>query len=438
MKDQRSANLVKYVVPSVLGKVCFFLFTIVDGIFVGHGVGTNGLGAVNLVMPFVLTVSALFMLSTTGGITVTAIRLGRGDVEGAQASFRQSLSLTIVISIVLTIIGTCLTRPVCRLLGADETFIDMVVQYLFWYSLFIIPSGLSTALQGFCLNDGSPLLVSVAVFCSTVCNIFGDWYTIFPLHLGLAGAAIATGVSQTLTFLIVSLHFIKKKGVLRIRGEIKGGSALLRKIVMRGAPECIGQFTTPVTTLCMNYVLIGSIGAIAVNAFSIISYVASFSVAIFFGTAAGLQPMFGNCYGEKDSKGLRFYFRSGLAINFIGSIFINILLYFFGGHVCLLFGADEETWRFTMQTMPTYAWGFIVMGLNTIIGTYLYSTKRSREAIIISILRSFVLNTLVVLLFPKLFGIDIIWHTFVIYEGIALVIAWYLLKRSERNGIVYR
>lgn len=438
MKDQRASNLLKYVVPSVLGKICFFLFTIVDGIFVGHGVGTNGLGAVNLVMPFVMTVGALFMLATTGGVTVTAIRIGRGDTAGAEASFLQSLALTIGVSVVLTVIGTCFTRPVCRLLGANETFIDMVAEYLFWYSVFIIPNGLSTSLQGFCMNDGSPVLVSVAVIVGTCCNIFGDWLTIFPLHMGLAGAAIATGVSQTAVLLVLLLHFFKRRGVLRFKGKITNNGALLKKIIVRGTPDCIAQFTTPVTTLCMNYVLIDMIGDIAVNAFSIISYVASFSVAIFLGTAAGLQPMFGNCYGEKETRDLKFYFRSGLLINLIGSIIINILLYFFGGHICLLFGADEATWRFTMQTMPTYAWGFIIMGLNTIIGTYLYSTKRSKEAIIINVLRSFVVNIAVILLFPRIFGVGIIWHTFFIYEVISLAVAWYLVKKSERNGIIYK
>lgn len=81
--SERTRKLIKYVVPTMLGSISFFLFTIVDGIFVGRGVGTNALGAVNLVMPFVMVVNALFQLTTIGGVAIIAVRLGRGDAEGA-------------------------------------------------------------------------------------------------------------------------------------------------------------------------------------------------------------------------------------------------------------------------------------------------------------------------------------------------------------------
>gem|GEM_PF-5789949 len=82
MHSTRTNNLLKYVVPTMLGSISFFLFTIIDGIFVGRGVGTNALGAVNLMMPFVMIVNALFQLTTIGGVTVVAIRFGRNDQEG--------------------------------------------------------------------------------------------------------------------------------------------------------------------------------------------------------------------------------------------------------------------------------------------------------------------------------------------------------------------
>lgn len=207
---------------------------------------------------------------------------------------------------------------------------------------------------------------------------------------------------------------------------------------MRGLPECIAQFTTPVTTLWMNKVLISQIGDIAVNTYSIISYVSSFSVAVFFGTSEGLQPLIGHCYGAKDSRGLKYYFHAGLIINFIGSLIINVLLFFFGEHICLLFGADTKTLAYTDTTMPIYAMGFLVMAFNTMISSYLYSTKRTKQADIINVLRSFVINTIVILAFPSLFGNEIIWYAFAIYEAIVLVIAVILLKHSERNGIIYR
>lgn len=425
----------KYVIPTMLGSVCFFLFTIVDGIFVGHGVGTNGLGAVNLVMPFVMVVNALFMLATIGGVTIVAIRLGRGDVQGANQAFMHAMSIALLISVALSGAGIFFPHQLCALLGARGDFHEMAAEYLFWYSVFIIPSGMSTALQGFCRNDGDPVLVSVGVILGTALNIFGDWYLIFPKQMGLAGAAIATGISQTITFLIVLTHFLRKKGVLRFR-RFKTEGSLFRQIALRSLPECIAQFATPVTTLWMNSVLISQIGTIAVNAYSIISYVASFSVAIFFGTAEGLQPLFGHCYGSEDEESLHYYFRAGLIINVLGSILINVVLLFIGGAVCQLFGADEQTLAFTIKAMPLYAWGFVITAFNTMISAYLYSTTRTKQAIIINTLRSFVVNTVVILGLPALLGSNIIWHTFGVYESIVLLVAVLLLRQAKKHSSI--
>lgn len=270
-------KLIKYVVPTMLSSVCFFLFTIVDGVFIGKGVGIEGVSATNLVLPFIMVVNALFMLTTIGGVTITAIRLGRGDKAGANQAFMHSVISNVVVAAVLCAAGVFFAGPICTLLGASGTFHKLAVEYLFWYSIFIIPSGLSTVLQGFCRNDGSPVLVSAAVIISTVCNIFGDWLLIFPIPWGMKGAAIATGVSQTLSLIIILGHFLMRKGALYFyRPRLDG--ALLRKIAVRGLPESISQLSTPVMTLCMNLVLARHIGDLGINAFAVISYVSSFSI----------------------------------------------------------------------------------------------------------------------------------------------------------------
>ena len=126
--NSRSKNLTKYVLPTVIGNCCFFLFTIIDGIFVGHGVGTDALGAVNLVMPFVMTVNALFMLTTIGGITVTAIRLGRGDHAGANQAFMHSLTGTLALPAVFGASAVWLT------FGVYETLTLGIAYALYRYS----------------------------------------------------------------------------------------------------------------------------------------------------------------------------------------------------------------------------------------------------------------------------------------------------------------
>lgn len=437
MQSSRRKTLLHYVLPATLTNTCIFLFTIVDGIFVGRGVGTQALGAVNIAIPFTMICMALFMLTSIGGVTVTAIRLGRGDKKGANQAFMHAFSATAVAAAVLSAAGVFFTVPIARLLGADDAYLPLVKDYLFWYSLFVIPSGLSVNLQSFCRNDGSPGLVGGATAVGTAFNIFADWLFVFPLKMGLMGAALATGISQVITLVIVLTHFLRKKGDLRLRGFQPDGR-LYRKVLYRGLPDMIAQFATPVTTVCMNRVLLAHIGDIGVNAFSIISYVASFTMSVLFGSSEGLQPLFGQSYGAKNEGDLNYYFRAGTLISLIGSAVVVALTVLLDRSICTLFGADPQTLEFTIACMPKYAWGFVVAGLNILISAYFYSTKRSRQAIILNVARSLVVNIVIILGLPVLLGSGIVWYTFGIYEAVVLVLAVALLKSSEKNGIVYQ
>lgn len=395
----RTKTLLKYVLPAILTNACIFLFTIIDGIFVGRGIGSSALGAVNIAMPFVMIATALNMLTSIGGVTVTAIRLSRHDSEGANQAFMHSLTANFLIAVVITLLGTVCATPLCRMLGADEAYLPMVREYVFFWALFAIPSALSVNFQSFCRNDGSPVLVAVATVVSTVLNIFLDWLFVFPLQMGIMGAAIATGISQTISWLIVLAHFILRKGALRIR-KYKPEAKLFRKVIFRGLPEMIAQFATPVTTICLNHVLLANLGSEGVDTFAVISYVASFAMAVLFGTSEGLQPLFGQSYGAKEEGDLKFYFRSGMLISLIGSSLCVVFAVIFARPVSMLFGAEGDIIDATVKYMPQYAWAFVVSGLNTLISACFYSTKRSVQAIILNVARSFVINIAVSPLAP--------------------------------------
>ena len=429
-------KLLKLVLPSVLSQVCMFLFTIVDGIFVGNGVGATALGAVNIVLPYILILLALYMLVAVGGATVTAIRFGRGDKEGANLAFLHAFAAIFAVSVVLTVVGVCFTRQLGYLLGANEAYIDYVTDYTFWYSVFIIPAGLSILLQFFGRNDGASMLVMVSTAVCSALNIFLDWLFVFPMQMALKGAAIATGISQTVGFLMLLSHFVLKKGDLRIR-RFRPDAKLFRKILMRGAPESIAQFASPVSILCLNYVMLRMIGEIAVNAFSVIGYIASFSVAVFYGVSEGAQPLIGNAYGEKNESDLKFYFRVSLLIAFVGSLLLYLLFLIVSPNICRLFGLDAETLAFAVQKLPKYAINFVFMSLNTILSAYLYSTKRTGAAVTLNLLRSFVFTISVILILPALFGAELIWYTAAVYEALSLLAALLLVRATEKNGVVF-
>lgn len=427
----------KNVGPAILSNACVFLFSVVDGIFVGNGAGSQALGAVNLALPFVLLAQALNAMASIGGVTITAIRFGRGDKEGAQNAFMHSLTLNLIVGIFITLCGSVFTGAVCGLLGASESYLPLVKEYVFWYALFAIPNALSLNLQFFCRNDGSPGLVAVTNVISSALNIFLDWLFVFPMQMGVMGAAVATGISQTVGLLVILTHYVLKKGDLRIK-KYKPQGNLFQKIVFRGLPEAIAQFSTPVTTLCMNRTLMAAFGDIGINAFAIISYLSSFTMSVFFGASEDMQPLFGQAYGAKDDDELKQYYRAGQLISVVGSVLCVAIYVIFPHFLCKLFGADGETLAFTAAHMWEYCWGFIVGSLNTMTSAYFYSTKRSGQVIALNIVRSLIMNSLIITFLPKIFGSAIVWHTFGIYEVLVLILAVALQKGSERNGIVYK
>ena len=369
MKESRAKLILKYVLPTILSQCAFFLFTIIDGIFVGHGVGPDGLGAVNLAQPLVMVIGAVFMLTTIGGVTITAIRMGRKDYEGANQAFMHAT--------VSTLVGTLFTKPLAVLLGADGNYVKMVCDYLFWYTAFTIPSALAATLQGFGRNDGAPVFVMVSTIASTALNIFLDWLFVFPLQMGIAGAAIATGISQTVGLAIVIIHFLMKRGHLHF-ARFKPDGKLLKKVLKRGVPEMLSQLATPITVFCMNLVIIRFLPDGGINAYSVISYIVSFAYAVFIGVSEGMQPLFGQSYGDKNADDLHYFKRWGVIVSFIGSAVVYAVIMLLDRAICQMFGADAAAAELAVSAIPQYCWAFLFASLNTVLSAYLYSTKRTK------------------------------------------------------------
>ena len=434
MKDSRAKLIFKYVFPTILSQCAFFLFTIVDGIFVGHGVGADGLGAVNLAQPLVMVIGAAFMLTTIGGVTITAIRIGRKDYDGANEAFMHATVSTLVVAVFFTLVGTLFTRPLAVLLGAEGVYVDMVCDYLFWYTAFTIPSALSATLQGFGRNDGAPVFVMVATVSSTALNIFLDWLFVFPMKMGIAGAAVATGISQTVGLAIVLIHFVMRRGHLHF-ARVKPDGKLLGKVLKRGLPEMLSQLATPITVFCMNLVIIRFIPDGGINAYSVISYIVSFAYAVFIGVSEGMQPLFGQSYGDKNADDLRYFKRWGMVVSFVGSAAVYVVIIVLDRVICRMFGADALATELAVTAIPQYCWAFLFASLNTVLSAYLYSTKRTKESVAVNVLRGLVFTPLCVVALSSLTNGALVWFTVGIAEALTFVSAAAITRRSERSGV---
>lgn len=429
----KTKSLFGYIFPALGGLFVTYLYNVVDGIFVGQGVGSAALGAVNIGVPFITFVVAIAAMFPMGGATVVAIRMGRKDQKGANHAFMTAFSLTALLSVILMVVGMVFSQQIVDLSGAKKLSAEMremSAQYLFYYSAFSIPMLMSTCLSVFVRNDGSPILSFVSMCVGAVSNTFLDWLFIFPLNMGVVGAAVASGLGQVFSVLVQLTHFLRKKGELRIT-SFKIDFSLIKKICKRGVSEAVTQLTTPVTALCYNLMLASLIGDIGVSTFSALSFIYSLANAILSGVAQGLQPLWGQCYGKQDTKEMGWYFRSGIIINIVLSILIYVGLFFFDEPVTRIFNKETALVQTATAALPIFSLSFIPMAVNLIFTAFLLSTKRTAAAGVIAISRGIIVKALAIICIPILFGSDAIWVAPFVAETVTLVIAIALSKTSK-------
>lgn len=429
--NTKTKALFTYIFPALGGMFVTYLYNVVDGIFVGRGIGSAALGAVNIGVPFITFVVAAAAMLPMGGATVVAIRMGRGDKEGANRAFMTAFTLTLALSVLLMAAGMIFAQQIVDLSGAKELSAqmrEMSVQYLFYYSAFSVPMLMGNCLAVFVRNDGSPTLSFAGMCAGAAANIFLDWLFIFPLNMGVVGAAVASGLGQLFSVAVLLTHFWRKKGELRIKAFSLDFS-LVAKICKRGMPEAVTQLTTPVTALCYNLMLASLIGDIGVSTFSVLSFIFSLANAILAGVAQGLQPLWGQCYGKGDTDEMMWYFRKGILINTLLSIAIYACLFFLDVPVIRIFNKEAELVQSAASALPLFSLSFIPMALNLIFTAFLYSTKRTGASNAIAVSRGIVAKALAIFCLPLVFGTEAIWIAPLVAEGFTLLLAAVLHKR---------
>lgn len=431
--NPKAKQLCSYIFPAVGSLFVTYLYNVMDGIFVGQGIGSAALGAVNIGVPFITFAVAIVAMFPMGGATIIAIRMGRDDKDGANNAFMTALTLTVLTAVILTVVGTVFSQQIVDLSGArklGEEMRRMSADYLFYYSAFSLPMLMSNCLSVFVRNDGSPTLSFVGMCAGAVSNIFLDCLFIFPLQMGVIGAAVASGLGQIVSLLVLLSHFIRKHGNLRIR-RFTIQPVLIRKICKRGAPEAVTQLTTPVTALCYNLVLAGLVGDIGVSTYSVLSFIYSLANAVLSGVAQGLQPLWGNSYGKQDTKEINDYFRFGMAINLVLSVLVSAGLILFDEPAIRIFSQDIELIKAASKALPVFALSFIPMALNLIYTSLLYSTKRTRQSDIIAICRGIIIKAIAIFCIPVLLGTKTIWAAPFVAEMITFAIAVILTRKTK-------
>lgn len=420
-------EFLKYAVPSALAMFVSSLYTIIDGIFVGQGVGDSALAAVNIVMPFTIMLFGIATMFAVGGGDLVSKNIGSNNKEKAVEIFRQVFKFLLILSICISLIAVIFSKNIVKLLGATDSLIPLASTYLRYYSLFCIPNLIGIALNSFVRNDSRPKLAMIATLSGAITNIILDYIFIFPLGLGIKGAAIATGLGQLVTIGILLPHFIMKKGILTF-GNVKLEKKIIKKFINIGFPSFFAEVSFSIIIFFMNLALVNYGGETSLSAFAIINYITTNIYMVLLGLSIGVQPLLSYNYGSRRSKKmLEFYSITIKAVIIINIVFIAICC-IFGKGMISIFTSDSRIVDIAYIGLILSTFGYFMVGFNLTSTVYYQAINMPRISNIFCLSRSLILLPISLFILSKLFGINGIWITLFVSELITFIILRYSIN----------
>lgn len=425
-------QFLKYAIPSALAMFVSSLYTVVDGIFVGQGVGDEALAAVNLSMPFTIMIFGIATMFAVGGGALISKNLGAGNKEKAVNAFRQCLKFLFILSIGICALAVIFTGPIATVLGAKDHLKELSVTYIRFYGLFCIFNILGIALNSFVRNDGKPKIAMIATISGAITNIILDYIFIFPLGLGIKGAAIATGLGQIVTLSILLPHFIAKKGDLTL-GKVKLEKNVIKEFFNIGLPSFLTEITFSFIILFQNIAIVNVIGDIGLSAFSIINYITTNIYMVLLGLSFGVQPLISFHYGAKEMDKVKGYYKLTMISSVIVNFAFALVCFLFGYNIIGIFSSNSEIIALTYVGLNIFNIGFFMCGLNLTTTVYYQSVDKPIYSNIICALRSIICLPLALIILSKLLGLNGVWISFIVAETVSFIVIRVIIKLGNRR-----
>lgn len=290
-------KLLRFVLPSIAMMVFISVYGVVDGFFVSNFAGKTSFAAINLVMPFVMLLGGIGFMVGTGGTALVSKVLGEGDREKANRYFSMMVFLTLLLGVLLTAVGIAAMEPVARFLGATDAMIADSVLYGRIVVGFTAAFMLQNVFQSFLIAAEKPKLGLLATIAAGLTNILLDALFVGGFGWGVAGAAIATGISQCVGGLLPLFYFLRPNDSLLRLVRTKPELAPLVKACTNGSSELMSSISSSVVSMVYNHQLLEYIGEDGVSAYGVLMYVQFIFVAIYIGYSVGCAPVIGYHYG---------------------------------------------------------------------------------------------------------------------------------------------
>ena len=384
----------------------------------------------NLCLPIYNLIFAFGSMIGLGAATRYAILRAQGDAR-AQCYFSNAIFSVCILAVPFMLVGIFRPDGLLRLMGGDADIVALGMNYARIFLMFTPFFMCNYVVASFVRNDGDPSLAMVATLSGSLFNVVFDYIFIFPMGLGLPGAALATAISPILSIAVCSAHFIKKSNTITFVRKAPS-VRLLAQSCQLGISGFVGELSSGVTTTVFNFLLLRLAGNVAVAAYGVVANFALVATAIFNGVAQGAQPLVSQCYGKNEMAGARKLLLLGCGTALGLAALLYGVVFGYTDALTALFNSENSALmaEFAHSGMRIYFVGYFFAGCNIVAAGYLGAVNRPAEASITSLCRGMVAIVVCSLVLSALFGMNGVWAAFPVSEAITLALTVFLLKRK--------
>lgn len=428
--------LMKYSVPAIIGMLVNALYTVVDRIFIGNipNVGPLAITGVGVTLPISTIILGFGMLIGIGATTNISIKLGEKNRQDAEKLVGNTISLSIVIGLILTVFGLVFCDKILNLFGTSENTLHFAKEFI-----TIILYGTVFNLLGFSMystlrGDGNPKLAAKILITGCVVNIILNPIFIFIFNMGIKGSAIATVISQILTSVWTIMYYTIGKSNLKLKLEnLKLDSRLVKLVFSIGAAPFLMQIAASFVQVISNNALRQYGGELAIGAMATIASIATMILMPIFGINQGAQPIIGYNFGAKQYDRVKKTFLYSTAVSTVILLAGYLVIQAFPTFVVGLFNKDPEFMDITVKGMRIYILVLPIIGVSIMGSNLFQSIGLAKTAILLSLLRQLILLVPMLFILPKFLSLTGVWLAQPLSDIIATAITVWLLIVEFKN-----
>jgi MATE family, multidrug efflux pump len=431
--------LMKLSIPATIGMVVNALYNVVDAIYLGRGVGPLAIGGLTIVFPFQMIVMAIGMTIGVGAASVISRNLGSGDRDRAYHAAGSALTVSILIGLLMMIGGAVFLDQLLRLFGASETLLEYARSYLSVILIGIPLISFSMTSNNIVRAEGKATTAMISMLIGTGMNIILDPIFIFLFNMGIQGAAIATVISQGLSFLYLFVFFVSGKSSMKLRVKhLIPDIKLLKEIILIGLPAFVRQAGGSVLAVIMNNVLLVYGGDYAISSYGVINKLMMFTLMPLFGIVQGFQPIAGYNYGAKKFDRVQEVIKLSILITTIMSTFSFLLMMIFPDFFVGMFTTDEKLISISVSAIRRVIIFIPLLGLQIIGAAFFQSVGKALPSLILGMTRQIIFLIPLVIILPNFLGLNGVWFSFPGADiGAVIVTLFWLMKELKNLGILH-